>query len=192
MKSRFFKYLSKKDWFIKETELSKHKRVEIETVFTLGNGYLGSRGIYEEIPDGTEPGTYVSGIYDSAASMVPEIVNLPNPINFRIAVEGEKLDMSRMNVLENERVLDLKKGLLMRRTVFSDTKKRRFLYESMRFFSFSNPHIGAMKIYLKTLDRSARVIVQDTVDDSVTNIGGALEGRKRHTQLVDEIGRAHV
>lgn len=185
MRGKFSKYVSKEDWLIAEKNWSRDKLNVTESTFTLGNGYLGSRGIYEEIPEGTEPGTYIAGVYDAAASMVPELVNAPNPIDFRIIVEGEKLDIDRMNILENERVLDLQKGLLVRRTVFSDTKGRRFLYESLRFFSLCDTHIGGMQIYLKALDKPARIIVQDTVDDSVTNIGSLLEGRKRHTQLVN-------
>ena len=185
MKNRFEKYLSKDEWLIKEKGWSPDKLAVNESLFTLGNGYLGSRGIYEEIPEKTEMGTYIAGVYDKAASMVPELVNTPNPIDFRITVEGEKLDIGRMDILENERTLDLRKGLLARRTVFCDTKKRKFLYESLRFFSFDNAHIGAMQVYLKALDRPAKIIVQDTVDDSVTNVGSILEGRKRHTQLVD-------
>jgi len=185
MKSIFSKYLSKEEWLIREKGYFPDKRMARESMFTLGNGYLGSRGIYEEIPDGTEPGTYIAGVYDAAASMVPELVNAPNPIDFRIIVEGEKLDVDRMNILENERILDLKKGLLTRRTVFSDTRGRRFLYESLRFFSLHDTNIGCMQVYLKALDNPARIIVQDTVDDSVTNIGSLLEGRKRHSHLVD-------
>ena len=185
MKGKFSKYLSTEDWLITEEDWSKEKLKVNESLYTLGNGYLGARGIYEEIPEGTEQGTYIAGIYDSAASMVPELVNAPNPIDFRIIAEGEKLDIGRMNVLENERVLDMGRGLLARRTVFSDTKNRRFLYQSLRFFSLRDKRIGAMRIYLKALDKPVRIIVQDTVDDSVTNVGGILEGRKRHTQLVN-------
>ncbi|MGB2706054.1 MAG: glycosyl hydrolase family 65 protein [Candidatus Omnitrophota bacterium] len=185
MKSRFSKYLADESWLITEDGYSPRRLKVKESLFTLGNGYIGSRGIYEEIPDGTEAGTYVAGVYDKAASMVTELVNAPNPIDFRIAVEGEKLDISRMDILENRRTLDLRNGVLARRTVFSDTKKRKFLYESLRFFSLRDPHIGAMQVYLKAMDKAARIIVQDTVDDSVTNPGDILEGRKRHTQLVD-------
>lgn len=185
MKGKFSKYLSKKDWLVSEKGWSKNELGARESLFTLGNGYLGSRGIYEEIPDGTEPGTFIAGVYDKGAAMVTELVNAPNPIDFRVIVEGEKLDAGRMDMLENERVLDLQKGLLARRTVFSDTKGRRFLYESLRFFSLREKHIGAMQVFLKSLDKPSRIIVQDTVDDSVTNVGGGVEGRKRHTQLVD-------
>ena len=185
MKSKFSKYLSNDAWLIKEKGWSPGKLGARETLFTLGNGYLGLRGIYEEIPDGTEQGTYIAGVYDRAASMVPELVNAPNPIDFRIAVEGEKLDIGRMNIVENERVLDMKNGILVRRTVFSDTKNRRFLYESLRFVSLCDTHVGGMRIYLKALDKPAGIIVQDTIDDSVTNPGTIIEGRKRHTQMVD-------
>jgi len=190
MKSIFAKHLSKEEWLIRKKGWSRNKLNVRESLFTLGNGYLGSRGIYEEIPDGTEQGTFIAGVYDRAAAMVPELVNVPNPVDFRIAVEGEKLDISRMNVVDTERILDLKKGFILRKTVFSDTRGRKFLYESLRFFSMSNRHLGAMQIYFKPLDKPVRIIVQDMIDDSVTNVGSALEGRKRHTQLVD-VSTAH-
>ena len=185
MRSEFSKYLSKEEWLIREKGWSQEKLRINETNFTLGNGYLGSRGIYEEIPDGSEPGTYIAGVYDQAGAMVSELVNAPNPIDFRIIVEGEKLDMGRMNIIENERILDIQKGLLARKTMFSDTRGRRFLYQSLRFFSLNDIHVGGMQVYLTAIDQPVRIIVQDTIDDSVTNIGGILEGRKRHTQLAD-------
>jgi len=185
IKNKFVKFLSSSDWLLPEEKWSTSALGRIESAFTLGNGYLGMRGIYEEIPDGTEPGTYIAGVYDSAASMVTELVNAPNPIDFRIIVEGEKIDIGRMNVLYNKRILDMKNGFITRKTLFSDTKNRKFLYESLRFLSSQNPHIGVMQIYITALDKQAKIIVQDTIDDSVTNIGSLLEGRKRHTQLVE-------
>ncbi|MBL7157956.1 MAG: glycoside hydrolase family 65 protein [Candidatus Omnitrophica bacterium] len=186
MKSIFSKYLSPEKWLIRENKWACPEELNVnESVLTLGNGYVGSRGIYEEIPEGTEPGTYIAGVFDKAGAMVAELVNVPNPIDFRIIVEGEKLDITRMDVLEHERVLDLRKGILVRRTVFMDTKKRRFLYESMRFFSLFDTHVGCMQVYFKSLDREAKIIIQDAIDDSVTNAGSILEGRKRHTQVVD-------
>ncbi len=186
MKGIYSKYLSKEEWLIHDNGWSGFEELHAkESIFTLGNGYLGSRGIYEESPDGTDPGTYIAGVYDKAGSMVSELVNAPNPIDIKIAVEGEKLDFKKMNVIEHDRVLDMKQGLLVRRTVFSDTKNRRFLYESIRFFGMHDNHIGCMQVCLKALDKPARILVQDSINDSVTNTGSALEGRKRHTQIAE-------
>ena len=62
MKSIFAKHLSKEEWLIRKKGWSRNKLNVRESLFTLGNGYLGSRGIYEEIPDGTEQGTFIAGV----------------------------------------------------------------------------------------------------------------------------------
>ena len=49
-----------KEWTIFEEKIDMEKMRFHETLFTLGNGYVGSRGILEE----GYGGTYFAGIYD--------------------------------------------------------------------------------------------------------------------------------
>jgi kojibiose phosphorylase len=123
------------------------------------------------------------GIYDEAGSQVTEIVNLPNPINFRIIAQGEKVDAVAMDVISHKRSLDTQKGLLVRRTIYSTASKERFDYQSLRFFSMKNPHIGAMQIHFTPLDGDADILVETFVDTSMTNKGILSEGRKRHFEV---------
>ncbi len=75
MKDFFNHFLSDDNWLIKQREWEKHKQGAIESKFTLGNGYLGSRGILEEMPYDAHAGTYIAGVYDRIGSMVTELVN---------------------------------------------------------------------------------------------------------------------
>jgi len=181
----FFKALISEDtWTIKEKDWVRRLQGVRESLFTLGNGYLGSRGILEEVPYDSNRGTYIAGIYDSAGARVTEIVNLPNPTNFKIIIQGEKIDMVAMDVIKHERTLDMKKGLLSRRTIFRNAKKHRFDYQSLRFFSKNDPHLGAMKIYFTPLTKSADILIETSIDTSVTNAGILTEGRKEHFEIV--------
>jgi len=74
-------------WVIKEHEWARRLQGIREAQFATGNGYLGARGVLEEIPYDASPGTYIAGIYDKMAAQVSELVNLPNPINFKFTVE---------------------------------------------------------------------------------------------------------
>lgn len=179
------RYLSKDAWLIEEKKqpFTPEHLQTYESMFTLGNGYLGVRGVMEEMPVGSEPGTFVAGVYDKSAAQVEELINLPNPLDFRVASEGEKLDVSRVKVLKHHRCLDMKKGLLYRSTHFKDARGRKLAYESLRFVSFSNPHLMVMRIRLKAINQPVNITVQDYIDDSVTNQGGILEGRKRHVRI---------
>ncbi len=182
MKNDYFKeYLSKDSTFhIIEKNFSKEKQNINESKFTLGNGFIGSRGIFEENPPGCNPGTFVHGMYDKSGAQVEELINLPNPINMIFSVEGEKIDISTMEVIEHKRVLDMRNGLLVRKTLFTDAKKRRFLYQSMRFLSMASPHTGVMKVSLQLLNGRANLTGINRVDDTVYNRGGYMIPRRRH------------
>ncbi len=182
-------------WLIKETEWVKNLQSIRESQFSLGNGYIGCRGVLEEIPYDAAPGTYIAGVYDRMSSQVAELVNLPNPFNFKFTVEGEKIDVVAMDVLEYRRVLNLRKGLLLRHTMFQNSRKSRFDYHSLRFLSMDNKNIGAMQIVLTSLDEDCYVDVATGIDTSVYNAGVLTEGRKRHfrvRELTQKMNAGHI
>lgn len=89
MKDLYSDFLKDELWLIKETKWSGSLQNIRESQLTLGNGHLGIRGVLEEIPYDSMPGTYVAGVYDKIGSQVDELVNLPNPVNFKFTIEGE-------------------------------------------------------------------------------------------------------
>lgn len=175
--------LSTDAWLIREQGWALRDIGLHETNLALGNGYVGSRAVLEEMPAGSTPGTFFAGVFDAIGCQVPELVNAPNPFDFRIALPGEKLGNAAMDVLEHERVLDMRRGLLLRRTVFSDRRRRRFEYRSVRFLSMADRHAGVMRISLTSLDDAVTLDVRSAVDASVSNEGLVTEGRKRHFSL---------
>ncbi|MCF7908049.1 MAG: glycoside hydrolase family 65 protein [Candidatus Omnitrophica bacterium] len=188
MKNIYSTYTADDLWLIKETEFSKDIQNIREAQFALGNGYLGSRGIYEEIPYDSSPATFIAGLYDKMAAQVSEMVNLPNPINFKFSVEGEKIDAVAMDVVRHRRTLNMKKALLVRNTLYQDVKKNRYEYQSLRFLSQHNKNIGVMQTVLTPLDSACTVDVNTGIDTSVSNAGVLSEGRKKHFR-VKELGQ---
>lgn len=192
MIEHFSQYLSDTSWLIFEHGWEPGLQNVSEVQLALGNGYIGSRAILEEIPAGSCPGTFFAGIYDKTGAQVTELVNAPNPIDFRISIDGEKLDPIAMDVLFHTRILDMRKGFLARKTVYSNVKKKRFDYQSLRFFSTDNPHIAVMQIYLTPLDSSANLTITTSVDTSVTNEGLISEGRKKHVNIVESSLKGNI
>lgn len=189
MRYLYSQYIDDDLWLIKETEWARPLQGVRESQFALGNGYFGARGILEEIPPDAMPGTYISGVYDKMLSQVTELVNLPNAFNFRIAVKGEKLGVAAADVLQYKRILNLKKGLLYRYTMYQNSKKSRFDYKSIRFISMADKNIGAMQIALTPLDDPCEIDINTGIDTSVSNAGVLSEGRKRHFRVV-ELGQS--
>lgn len=183
MKNFFDKYRSSEDWLFKENRWDKSLQPSRESQFSLGNGFIGSRGILEEVPQGARPGTYIAGLYDKTGAQVTELVNLPNPINLKIVANGERLGAGTMDILEHERVLDMRHGLLIRHTVYRNSHKKKFDYQSLRFISMRNRHIVAMQVYVTPLDEGVTLTVQNLLDLSVTNTGFLTEGNKKHFRI---------
>lgn len=159
-----------------------------ETQFAQGNGRFCCRGVLEEIPYDSTPGTFIAGLYDRTGAQITEIVNCPNPINLRIDAYGEKLGLISMDHLHHERVLDLRHGVLSRQTVFRTTHKKCILYQSRRFVSMHNRRLGVMEVRVTPLDAAMTLNVQTTIDTSVSNKGVLTEGRKIHF-MPHEVGQ---
>ncbi|MCK4851926.1 MAG: glycoside hydrolase family 65 protein, partial [Candidatus Omnitrophica bacterium] len=184
----YSKFAEDELWLIKETDWDKDIQHIREAQFALGNGYIGSRSVLEEFPYNSKPGTYIAGIYDKLTAQVSELVNFPDPVNFKFSVGGEKIGMGAMDVLNHRRVLNMKKGVLLRDTLYQNSKGHRFAYESLRFISMQKKNIGAMQIVLTPLDRDYVVDVQTGIDTSVYNSGTVTEGRKKHFRI-KELGQ---
>ncbi len=192
MKSFVARYIPEKNWFIEEKEWDEGMQAVRESQLTLGNGFVGSRGILEELPYGARAGTYIAGLYDARGSKVPELVNLPNLVNFGITAEEEKIGIKAMRVGQHKRYLNLRTGVLLRHTLFQDTKGRRFDYQSIRFFSMDDKNTQAMRIFLTPLDANCDITVQTGIDTSITNVGGITEGRKRHFRITRVFTQKHL
>ncbi|RME47215.1 MAG: beta-phosphoglucomutase, partial [Chloroflexi bacterium] len=106
--------MAETDWTIIETEFNPASLHHKETVFTLGNGYLGTRGSFEEGYPGAWPATFIHGVYDDAPVVYTELANCPDWLSLVVLVAGERFRMDRGEVLCYERRLDLRRGLLSR------------------------------------------------------------------------------
>ncbi len=185
MKDLFTNYPSDINWQISETGWNPDLQNVNETLFALGNGYIGSRAILEENPPNCHPGTFFAGIYEGTRALVPELVNAPNPIDLRISNNGEKLDVTAMDVLDHKRTLDMHRGILLRHTVYSNARGKKFDYQSMRFFSMHNIHIAAIRIYVTPINEEAALTISNALGTSIMNAGLVTEGAKKHVNIIE-------
>ena len=81
--------LSSPEWLVEENKFDKNKINFYETIFTVGNGYLGTRGSLEEGHEAAWPGTYINGVFDHHDSFVVDMVNAPAWPAVSIWVEGK-------------------------------------------------------------------------------------------------------
>src|SRR3954463_4875870 len=107
-------------WTVLEEGFDPAQANTFETLFTVGNGYLGTRGSFEESHEGSLPGTFLRGVFDHHDSAVMELVKAPDWVALAVEVDGTRLDVHSAAVVRHRRVLDMRDGTLSRETVFED------------------------------------------------------------------------
>ncbi|MBA2133867.1 glycoside hydrolase family 65 protein [Capillibacterium thermochitinicola] len=188
------------DWEIVEEKFCPAYNQRNETVFTLGNGYLGLRGNFEEGyhgPDGTSvEGTYINGFYETVDIKYPEIaygypekgqtmLNVTNGKVIKLYLEDEEFHMFSGQLLAYQRRLDLRNGVLHRSLVWRSPAGREVKLEITRLVSFTNKHLAAIAYEVTPLNFDGKIRLYSALDGDVQNqqagtdprVGSHLAGR---------------
>ncbi len=158
-----------------------------EALCTVGNGYLATRGAAPETraDDVHYPGTYLAGCFnrlpDEIGGSVVEtesMVNMPNWLWLRLEILGDDhdpdpADLYAGRILEHRVVLDLRRGLLTRRTRFVDERGRRTTIRQHRFVHMAERHLAALQTVVVAENWSGRLRVESGLDGDVVNAGVA-------------------
>jgi len=162
--------LSSNDWLIEEIDFDFAEANFKETIFTVGNGYQGTRGSLEEGHKGELSGTYLAGVYDHHDSTVIDQVNAPTWLPLKVRVEGTLLNMQSCRIIEHRRVLDLLSGFLHRDTLFEDSNGRRTRITSVRFASLSDQHICGIRLTVTPENHTSTITVESSLDAERYNL----------------------
>ncbi len=152
-----------------------------ESLCTVGNGYMATRGAAPECPAGPVhyPGTYVAGVYNRLETEVEgervtneSLVNVPNWLAFTFRVDGGAwFGIDDVEVLEHDLRFDLRRSVLHRRTHFRDGDGRTTTLTQRRFVSMASPHVGALESTVRAEDWSGTLEVRAALDGTVENTG---------------------
>ncbi len=159
-----------------------------EALMTIGNGYFGTRGAIEELDANpvNYPGTYMAGCFNRMESEVgdrtvvnEDFVNVPDWLLLTFRIDDERwFNPNKTEIVEMERSLDLRNGLLVRRLVAEDEQGRETLIESRRMASMDDRYLAAAEYVVTPLNYSARITIRSGMNADVIN-----DGVKRYRQL---------
>lgn len=166
-------------WKVATTELDKENRRLQESLTSLGNGYMGMRGNFEEAYSGDHhQGTYMAGVWYPDKTRVgwwkngyPEyfgkVINALNYIYMHIYVDGEKVDLYTDELKDFDLSLDMQKGLLERSfTIVKNGKDVSVKF--MRFLSIQTKELCAIKMEITASEKTA-IRVESALDGDVRN-----------------------
>jgi len=158
-------------WSVREARLNPDALAQTESVFALANGHIGLRANLDEGEPFGLPGTYLNSFYElrplphaEAGFGYPEsgqtIVNVTNGKIIRLLVEDEPFDVRYGRLLEHERVLDLRAGVLRRYVHWASPAGAEVRIRSTRLVSFAQRTVAAILYEVEPVDSPLRVVAQ--------------------------------
>jgi alpha,alpha-trehalose phosphorylase len=186
-------------WRIREAAFDPARAFLHETLFTLGNGYIGMRGTPDEgtldASGQTLEGTYLNGFHDTEPIRYPEnayglarvnefMLNVPNAKRVAAIVDGERFSSAGGGVRAWERTLDFRTGVLARTVEWETAGGKRLRIASRRLVCCTRKHVAAIEYAVTPLNFAGKVRIEADIDALVTNlqagddprVGSALTG----------------
>ncbi len=159
------------NWHIVETTFNPDALHHKETVYTIGNGYLGTRGAFEEGYPDAMPMTLVHGLFDDVPIVNTELVNAPNWLHLIVLINGERFRMERGEVLDYRRDLNLRTGVLTRTVRWRSPAGQTVELVFERFASFADPHVLGVRCQVTSVDVEGEVEIRAGLPGHVDNQG---------------------
>jgi alpha,alpha-trehalose phosphorylase len=170
-------------WALVETGYRAHDAGVTETLFAVGNGYLGMRGTPEEGRPSYAHGTFVNGFHETwpirhaeaafgFARTGQTIVNAPDTTTLKLYIDDEPLTFGTADLEHYERRLDFRDGVLRRQLIWRTPSGKRVRIDSSRMVSMTQRHLAIFTLEVELLSGDAPVVVssqilnrQDGVDE---------------------------
>jgi beta-phosphoglucomutase len=156
-------------WHVVAEQFAAERQRHMETVFTTGNGYFASRGSLEEGYPEEHALTLAHGLFDDVPIAFTELVNLPNWLDVHIRIDGQPFRLDRGELRGFWRSLDLQNGLLQRHVQWRAPGGAVVNLTFERFISYSELHLGALRVLITPVNRQCEVAVDAGIDGHVAN-----------------------
>lgn len=164
-----------------------------EGLFTLGSGYLQTRGSFEEHfadceqnstvlrqpanvtaekfkPTPSKWGTYVPGVFGDHPLLLHEMINLPWFLELAPVIAGERLDLARSRHGEFHGALDMRTASLARSLVWMLPSGNRVRLRFERFISGRRTGLSVQRLTL-TAEQTTEVELEAGIIADVTTNG---------------------
>lgn len=195
------------EWEIIEERFDIENNYRNETIFALGNGYIGFRGDFEEgynMPPGKgHGGTYINGFFESETIQYGElaygyaersqtILNVANSKIIKLSIDGEEFSMLSGEVLDYKRVLNLKEGILTRTVKWRSPMGKEISIHIKRLVSFNHKNLAAISYTVTPLNFDGKIRLTSILDGNVSNLASENDprvGSKFKGKTLSEISR---
>ncbi len=164
-------------WLLVEEGFALPREHEIESLFTVANGYVGTRGSLAEGSSLSRPATLAAGVFDvdPEARSGPELVRLSNWTHLALVVGGLPLALEEGEIVEHRRVLDLRQAILWREWRQRDPAGRVTRLRFLRLASLADRHLLLQSVLITPENYSDTVHVESRLEWPADPGGRTLE-----------------
>jgi alpha,alpha-trehalose phosphorylase len=179
-------------WRIEQEGFDSSREHEMESIFAVGNGYLGVRGAPDTPLGGSLDQMFVAGIYDHTQAAQPhpqrefrtadgggfsKLVSLPSPFRLRLHAADDPLEIRPDRSHAYRRVLDLRNGVLETHLLLNNDGRRTDLH-TRRCASLTDMHLLLQEITIELENHSGTVELDSSLLDPRVAV------RHPHVELV--------
>ena len=157
-------------WILSEDSFDPAKQHHKETIFTIGNGYLSTRGAFEEGYVDDHRATFVHGVFDNVPIGFTELANAPDWLPLYILLNGERFSLSSGRVESYERHLDLRSGVLTRKVHWHSPSGHAATLIFERFASLADEHLLCLRCSV-TPDFDGTIEIRAALNSNTDNEG---------------------
>lgn len=171
------KYLQVDPWKVVEEGFDPVRNRVSESIFSLGNEYMGVRGYPEEGYSGDSLlGSYFNGLFEESKvaahykGIIKSLRFMVNAVDWlytRITMDGETLDLAASRFSDYRRELDFKSGIYTRELVWHLSNGKDIKLRFERFVSMTVSNLGCQRIVFEPLNFSGTLQVRSGLDFSV-------------------------
>ena len=172
-------------WEITEEHFDPAALRENESVFALGNGFVGFRGNLEEVTvSGAESiqGCFLNGVFDSEPIVYGEkaygyaknhetICNVMDGKSLALTADGEKLDLGLCEIRAHRRILDMRAGILRRQFLWATKSGAMIAVEMLRLVSLTRPELAATDLRVSCLEGACTLEIESGISPAVIAAG---------------------
>lgn len=168
------------EWKIIQDKIEFEENRLAESIMSLGNGYMGMRGNYEEsYSKDSHRGSYIAGVWYPDKTRVgwwkngyPEYFGkVPNSVNYigiKVFIDDKELDLATCEVKDFYRELDMKNGVLTRKFI-ANIDNKEIEVNIVRFLSISRKELAVIKYDVKALNFDGKIKFVPYLDSNVAN-----------------------
>ncbi len=147
-------------------------------LLALANGYLGLRGqIGLRIQEGESATTLLAGFHETwpiihaenaygLARVGQTLLSLPDATGLEVFVNGERVGFKEGRVLEAERRLDMRRGVLTDSVLWEGSDGVKLQLEQRAAVSITQPGLATIELSVESLEGPADIRVSSVIEES--------------------------